>query len=123
MEQSTIHLKVPHWIHIGAKTAAILSGTSMNQYVVDLIKADFTKRGFEQKTIQEGIDSYRIMSAEFPVATKQLLKDLVEPTQYASLERHTGGLDEIIKTPKDIPKFDREDRQPIPKSFSARKKK
>lgn len=40
MEQSVIHIKAPHVIHIAAKVNAAKVGKSMNQYVIDLIAKD-----------------------------------------------------------------------------------
>lgn len=47
MEQSTIHIKAPHEVHIAAKVKAAKRRTSMNQYVIDLIKADVGEKELE----------------------------------------------------------------------------
>lgn len=55
MEQSTLHLKVPHDIHISAKVMAAKSRISMNQYVINLIEADMGKKKVAKEIIREGI--------------------------------------------------------------------
>lgn len=59
MEQSTLHIKAPHHIHIAAKAMAMSTGTSMNQFVVDLIKAEMDRQGWTEEEAIEGINTYR----------------------------------------------------------------
>lgn len=59
MEQSIIHIKAPHVVHIGAKAKAAMSGTSMNGYIVKLIQDDLKASGHSLDTVQLGIDLAR----------------------------------------------------------------
>jgi hypothetical protein len=58
MEQSTMHIKAPHPIHIGAKVMAAKRRTSMNQYVIDLIRCDLEDNDMPLVDIEEGISIF-----------------------------------------------------------------
>lgn len=63
MEQSTLHIKAPHELHLAAKVKAARLGISMNQYVVDLIGQDIGTK--EVAHADAGIKVYREVISKF----------------------------------------------------------
>lgn len=83
MELSTIHIKAPHEIHIGAKVMAAKRSTSMNQYVVDLIKADMEGNNVPPVEVRQGIKAFRKAS----------------PKQKKVIEKATKVMDDLLSVP------------------------
>lgn len=102
MEQSTLHIKAPHEIHIAAKVLAAQRSISMNQYVVDLIKADMTGNAMEPAEVITGIELARKATPEQKKtlhAASQVVDDIVHPvpihvrTLYKLCKVHDTPLD------------------------------
>lgn len=79
MEHSTIHIKAPHHIHIGAKVKAAQTGTSMNQYIVNLITEDLGQQLLE--SAEEGIKLHKRVYKEV-----EDIKKLKAPEKFIPLE-------------------------------------
>lgn len=81
MEQSIIHIKAPHTVHISAKVLAARQQISMNQYIINLIVKDLETIG-TLEDIQLGIDMYRAnvsVKPKKPVATAKQPKMVKAP--------------------------------------------
>lgn len=79
MEQSTLHIKAPHQVHIAAKVKAAQRRTSMNQYVIDLIKADIGDKELED--VEKGIVAFEKASPKQKktiVKAQKVIEDLTE---------------------------------------------
>lgn len=61
-----------------------------------------------------------VNDAEITERVKEIDEKFNKPLQEAAEAHADKIMERVIKTPKDVPDFD---RQPIPKSFTARKKK
>lgn len=88
MEQSTLHIKAPHEIHIGAKVMAAQRRTSMNQYVVDLIKADMKNSSLPPASVKSTVESFETATPkQKKVIAKaaQVLKDVTKKDTLSNL--------------------------------------
>ena len=65
MEQSTLHIKAPHDLHIAIKVAAMESDKSMNQFVVDTL-AEYIGVG-NIAISSNAIKVYRNAASEKPI--------------------------------------------------------
>lgn len=89
MEQSTIHIKAPHEIHIGAKVMAAKRRTSMNQYVIDLIDADLNNHQMDRVEITQGINAARSATPE----QKKIIKKAIKVFDEMALDPTKGKVD------------------------------
>lgn len=101
MEQSTLHIKAPHEIHIGAKVMAAKRSTSMNQYVIDLIKHDLEKNEMPLVDIEQGINLYRSATPKQRNIIQKASVVIDEIVPKISAERLSNGLCKIHGTPLD----------------------
>lgn len=110
MEQSTMHLKVPHTVHIAAKVRAAQIRTSMNQYVIDLIRKDMKVNDIDESEVAIGIDIYRSLDEEErdtfnkiiePIKTVEDLKKVLPTIVSDTFSRASNGLCKLHGTPLD----------------------
>ncbi len=106
MEQSILHIKAPHDVHIGAKVMAAKQGISMNQLVVDLLIAAMEYDGPQRETVQAGIRMARNANPE----QKKILDKAAEVTTDL-IKPAPPGPKKISKP--DIIKNSREARQKV----------
>jgi hypothetical protein len=88
MEQSTLHIKAPHDVHIGAKVLAARRGISMNQLVVSLIEADMAASQLEPAFVHAGVSAARKASP----AQKKIIKKAVNV-----MESLTSDIPNLVK--------------------------
>jgi hypothetical protein len=96
MEQSIIHIKAPHEIHIGAKVLAAQRGISMNQLIVDLIEAAINGDSYKPMEIKE-----RILAARKATPEKVISRAAEVYKELTKSNRFEGPLCKIHGTPLD----------------------
>lgn len=93
MDKSILHIKAPHELHIAAKVFAIKQGKSMNQYVVDLIRADVGEA--DLAAIEVGIKVYREDKPKTPTevidGAKRAMTVLNEPEKILEKIKKTAA--------------------------------
>lgn len=95
-EKSTLHLKVDHAVHIGAKIMAAKRATTMNQYVADLIIADMEGNDMPILVIQEGIDLYRKATSTEKKHIQKAAEVVDSLVQKESLQAYQKELEPIV---------------------------
>jgi hypothetical protein len=70
---STIHIKAPKEIHIGAKVLAAKKRMSMNLFIVELIRKEMEDSGEDPNYVREIIEEANVMRQEFPKTYKKTM--------------------------------------------------